>query len=144
MVLAKVASKIVKAMVTVDLDGETQKTFTDDTKDCTLNMSTGEIDVSPMDSDWKQFLAGQTEWDVSLNLFYDPTSTTAQEAIKAAMFQKAPLEVVLHPAGTGTGLPVLTGTGYVSSWSISASKEDSVGVSLSIRGTGPLVPTNQA
>lgn len=139
--MSKVAAKVSQALVTVG--EETQKTFSD-VQDYSLDTDRGTIDVSSLDSDWKEFLTGQIEWGGSLKLFYDPADATAQAAVEQAMFDGVQIELVFRPAGAGVGLPEYTGNAFVTKWAPAGAREDAVGVSLTFKGTGALVRSAQS
>jgi len=72
-----------KAVVQLDVDG----TLTDfgEVRSFTIETALGTIDVSTLNTNWKQYLVGQSGWSGSVELFYDPTDSAQSEMADQAM-----------------------------------------------------------
>ncbi|MEG2185595.1 MAG: hypothetical protein RRY12_13020, partial [Cloacibacillus sp.] len=66
--MSKIASKNSLVMIEVTSTPTTLLAC----KDWALNTSRGTIDVSSIDSEWKEYLTGQISADGSVTVFYDP------------------------------------------------------------------------
>lgn len=93
------------------------------------------IDTTGMDSGGaKEFIAGLTEWSVTVNGY--ATGTVA------ALVPGTSLALVLRSAAAADGdVPQLTGTGIVTDLKVTSSVAGLVGVAVSLQGTGTLTVT---
>lgn len=112
-------------------------------KDWALNTSRGTIDVSSIDSEWKEFLTGQVSADGSVTVFYDPTNSIVQTAIETAMWEGTPVTFHIRPEGTGSGKPDYEVDALITSWNITGATEDAISVAISFTGTGAIAKTSQ-
>lgn len=113
-------------------------------KDWALNTSRGTIDVSSIDSEWKELLTGQISADGSVTVLYDPTDSTVQSAIETAMWEGTVVTLHLRPEGTGSGKPDYEVDALITGWNITGATEDAISVSISFTGTGEITKTLQA
>ena len=136
--MSKGPSKLTKLYIG---EGSSKKAI-GEVKDWNLQVSKGTIDVSKLDTEWKEFLVGQSSWTASASVWYDP-SDAAQEEIVTKAFAGVELTVVIQPQGVGDGKPEFSGKCYVTDWNPSGATEDAVGASVSFQGNGELKRTTQ-
>lgn len=85
-----------KAIFKIDISGS--KVSVGEIKSCSYEEKTNTVDVSILNSDWKEFLLGQSGWTASMELFYDPTDV-AQAALIGRITNNMPCEVEIFPFG---------------------------------------------
>lgn len=112
-------------------------------KDWALNTSRGTIDVSTIDTEWKEALSGQISADGSFNIFLDPEDTTLQKALEDAMWSGEAVEFHFRPQGTGTGKLDYSLTAFITQWNITGATEDAVAISVNISGSSAITRTTQ-
>ena len=111
-------------------------------KDWALNTTRGTIDVSSIESDWKEFLVGQAVADGSCNVFYDPDDPVA-EVLEDGIWEGTPIKFYYYPQGVGSGKKVYSFTAMITGWNFSGATEDAVGSAVTFQGTGPVSRTVQ-
>ena len=102
-------------------------------KSYSINESMNVIDDSNIGDSSKTFRVGSTEWDGSVDVFWDELDTA-----QIAMTTGASVTVKFYPEGTTTGDKYYTGTALVTGISRSASVDGMVDASYSLKGTGAL------
>ena len=102
-------------------------------KSYSINESMNVIDDSNIGDTAKTYQAGSTEWDGSVDTFFDELDT-AQIALTAG----ASVTIKFYPEGTTTGDKYYTGTALVTGITRSASVDGMVDASYSLKGTGAL------
>ena len=102
-------------------------------KSYNVNESMNVIDDSNIGDSSKTFRVGSTEWDGSVDVFWDELDTA-----QIAMTTGASVTVKFYPEGTTTGDKYYTGTALVTGISRSASVDGMVDASYSLKGTGAL------
>lgn len=112
-------------------------------KDWALNTTRGTIDVSTINSEWKEFLTGQVSADGSATVIYDPTDTTVQTAIETAMWEGTIVTMHLRPEGTGSGKPDYELDALITGWNITGATEDAISIAISFTGTSAITKTSQ-
>lgn len=134
-----VASK--NSIVLVEI-AETPVALTE-VRDWSLETERGTIDASVLSTEWKRYLVGQISATGTLNLFFDPTDNTAEEAIEDALFNGTSMTLYFRPQGTGTGKPQYKVPAYITSWSLSGATEDSIGVAVGFSANAAVDNTPQ-
>lgn len=90
----------------------------------------------------KTFLPGLADGTFSGSGFYDKTSTTGSMAIMEAVYSGgAAVTCQYRPAGGGSGEYSYAFSAILTSWDITSSLGDAVGVSFSMQVTGAVTPT---
>jgi len=102
-------------------------------KSYNVNESMNVIDDTNIGDSSKTFRVGSTEWDGSVDVFWDELDTA-----QIAMTTGASVTVKFYPEGTTTGDKYYTGTALVTGISRSASVDGMVDASYSLKGTGAL------
>lgn len=102
----------------------------------TLNVAVDEIETTNFDSnDWKEFIAGLTEWSGSFE-------GNLVKGHKAALFDKLGAIVPIELKVTATdGSLTFTGNAFLTSLDVEVPAGDKATISADFRGTGPLTPT---
>ena len=102
-------------------------------KSYSINESMNVIDDSNIGDTAKTFVVGSTEWDGSVDTFFDELDTA-----QIALTSGASVTIKFYPEGTTTGDKYYTGTALVTGISRSASIDGMVDASYSLKGTGAL------
>ena len=102
-------------------------------KSYNVNESMNVIDDSNIGDSSKTFRVGSTEWDGSVDVFWDELDTA-----QIAMTTGASVTVKFYPEGTTTGDKYYTGTALVTGISRSSAVDGMVDASYSLKGTGAL------
>jgi len=99
-----------------------------------------EIDTTVMGTGYGSFVPGNIVTRLETELFFE-YSDAGQALILAQLGQDAPQDLALHPQGTGTGLPQLTGKATVMSFSPSGAADGAIEMTANFAGDGanPLV-----
>jgi len=112
------------------------------TRDLSLEITMSSIDVSHRGSGgWKEVLAGQRAWSCSLSGIVDyapPTGQVGYQELQTLAVNRAPIQVMFGRNTTGSYQ--YTGTGVLTSASISGTYEDAVTWTSDIEGSGALLP----
>ncbi len=104
-------------------------------KDVTLNLSTGEADVSTRaNAGWRSTMATLKEASIDFTTLYD-NSDTAFNALQTAFMGNTSVEVEV--SGTGT----FTATCMVTAFNISQPLEDACSVAVTLKPSGDTAPT---
>ena len=104
-----------------------------------LDIGTNVIDVTAQlegGKQWKDFIAGLSEWTVSLEMSWDiPTAGTNQAQINSASLQGTTLsDIELYANATN----FYSGDGIITSANINEDVQDKVSYTVEIQGTGVL------
>lgn len=113
-------------------------------RDFSFNVDKKTIDVTPMDDEWEELLHGSKSWGASVTVFYDPSDAVQGEIETSIMTGNTDVELTIRPQGTGTGKKEYTGNAIVTNWSPAGAKDDSVGLTLELKGNGALTPATQS
>lgn len=113
-------------------------------KSYSLEINGNVIDVSDMSTAFKEFLAGQYEWKVKAELFWDPESGDAQTTFEAAILAGTQLTVTIRPEGTGSALAEYDGVGYATNWTVGGAIGEAVTGTVEIQGSGALANAAQS
>jgi predicted secreted protein len=86
---------------------------------------------------WKTFIAGVSEWTVSLEMSWDvPTDTNGQAAMNTASLAGTTIsDLTLYPNASNT----YTGDAIITSANINNDVQDKVSYTVELQGTGALV-----
>lgn len=104
-------------------------------KDVTLNLSTGEADVTTRaNAGWRSTMATLKEASIDFTTLYD-SEDTAFSALQTAFLNNTEVEVVIE--GTGT----FTATCMVTAFNISQPLEDACSVAVTLKPSGAEAPT---
>jgi hypothetical protein len=102
-------------------------------KSYSVNESMNVIDDSNIGDTAKTYQSGSTEWDGSVDVFWDEADTA-----QIALTNGASVTVKFYPEGATTGDKYYTGTALVTGISRSASVDGMVDASYTLKGTGAL------
>ena len=102
-------------------------------KSYNVNESMNVIEDTNIGDSAKTFQGGSTEWDGSVDVFWDELDTA-----QVAMTSGASVTIKFYPEGATTGEQYYTGTAWVTGLSRSASIDGMVDASYSLKGTGAL------
>jgi hypothetical protein len=102
-------------------------------KSYSVNETMNVIEDTNIGDTAKTFQSGSTEWDGSVDVFWDETDTA-----QIALTSGASVTVKFYPEGATTGDKYYTGTALVTGISRSASIDGMVDASYSLKGTGAL------
>ena len=102
-------------------------------KSYSVNETMNVIEDTNIGDTAKTFKAGSTEWDGSVDVFWDELDTA-----QVALTSGASVTVKFYPEGTTAGDKYYTGTALVTGISRSASVDGMVDTSFSFKGTGDL------
>lgn len=92
------------------------------------------VEDTTMGDTWRTHKTTLRSWTASVDVFWDETDTTGQGALTVG----SEVTLNLYPEGSTTGDSYLTGTGIVTSKSISASFDGMVESTIAVQGTGTL------
>ena len=84
----------------------------------------------------KTFQSGSTEWDGSVECFWDETDTNGQVALTIG----SSVTIKFYPEGATSGDTYYHGTALVTGISRNGSTDGMVEASFSVKGTGALTP----
>ena len=100
-----------------------------------LSGSGDEFDASTIGGDWKRFLQGQSELNISATgLWDDGTAAGSLDAVLFANLNGGGTKLWEYmPAGSASGRILYKGNGFVKAYEIGAPVGDKVGFSVSIR-----------
>lgn len=99
-----------------------------------LNESGDTIEDTELGDSAKTFQAGSTEWEGSIDCFWDETDTTGQ----GAMTIGSTVTLNLYPEGETSGDTYYTGSAIVTGVSRQAANDGMVEASYSVKGAGAL------
>ena len=102
-------------------------------KSYSVNETMNVIEDTNIGDTAKTFQSGSTEWDGSVDVFWDELDTA-----QIALTSGASVTVKFYPEGTTAGDKYYTGTALVTGISRSASVDGMVDTSFSFKGTGDL------
>jgi hypothetical protein len=102
-------------------------------KSYSVNETMNVIEDTNIGDTAKTFQSGSTEWDGSVDVFWDELDTA-----QIALTSGASVTVKFYPEGATTGDRYYTGTALVTGISRSASVDGMVDASFSFKGTGDL------
>ena len=104
-------------------------------KDVTLNLSTGEADVTTRaNAGWRSTMATLKEASIDFTTLYD-SEDTAFSALQTAFLNNTEVEVIIE--GTGT----FTAKCMVTAFNISQPLEDACSVAVTLKPSGAEAPT---
>jgi len=110
------------------------------TTDCELTIDRDNPDASTEGSaGWTEHIGGAGSWSMSCNGLVDWTTTSGADELAAKIIARASLTLKFSTEVSGD--TYFTGTGSISSYSISAPKEAPVSYSVSFTGNGALTQT---
>lgn len=92
------------------------------------------VEDTTMGDTWRTHKTTLRSWTASVDVFWDETDTNGQVALTVG----SEVTLNLYPEGSTTGDSYLTGTGIVTSKSISASFDGMVESTIAVQGTGTL------
>ena len=92
------------------------------------------VEDTTMGDTWRTHKTTLRSWTASVDVFWDETDTNGQVALTVG----SEVTLNLYPEGASTGDSYLTGTGIVTSKSISASFDGMVESTIAVQGTGTL------
>ena len=98
----------------------------------TMNQSADTIEDSVMGDTVRSFKQGLQTTTVSLDVYWDETDTTGQQVIDP----RAEVDFQVYPTGTAAGETYYTGSGIVTSRSISAAFDGMVEASFEVQVSG--------
>lgn len=99
-----------------------------------LSESADTIEDTAMGDTSKTFRSGLTEWEGSMECYWDETDTNGQEALTSG----ASVTLNLYPEGDTSGDTFFTGSAIVTGISRQASHDGMVEASFNYKGTGDL------
>ena len=102
-------------------------------KSYNINETMNVIEDTNIGDSAKTFQVGSTEWDGSVDCYFDELDTA-----QIALTSGASVTIKFYPEGTTTGDKYYTGTALVTGISRSASVDGMVDASYSLKGTGAL------
>lgn len=102
-------------------------------KSYSVNETMNVIDDTNIGDTAKTFQSGSTEWDGSVDVFWDETDT-AQIALTIG----SSITAKFYPEGATTGDKYYTGTALVTGLSVSSAIDGMVDASYTLKGTGAL------
>ena len=137
--MAKGSSKDAVLMVNV---ASTPTAF-GEVKDFNLSVDKKTIDMTNMNAEWEEVLHGSKSWSGSVTLFYDPADAVQSEIEDSILTDNTDVVFKLRPQGTGSGKKEYSGNAVVTNWDPAGSKDDSVGLTLQLKGNGALTPATQ-
>ena len=103
-------------------------------KSYSVNETMNTIEDTNIGDSAKTFVVGSTEWDGSVDCYFDETDTNGQVALTSG----ASVTIKFYPEGATTGDKYYTGTALVTGISRSASIDGMVEASYTLKGTGAL------
>jgi len=103
----------------------------------TMNQSADTIEDSVMGDTVRSFKQGLQTTTVSLDVYWDETDTNGQQVIDP----RAEVDFEIYPTGTASGETYYTGSGIVTSRSISAAFDGMVEASFEVQVSGPVTET---
>lgn len=101
-----------------------------------INISTDTTEDTVIGDTWKTHKVTQSEWDGTIDVFWDELDTTAQGLLQVA---GASLAFVFGPEGATTGDMAYTGTGLVVGITNKTTHNGMVEATFKVKGTGALV-----
>ena len=102
-------------------------------KSYNINETMNVIEDTNIGDSAKTFQVGSTEWDGSVDCYFDELDTA-----QIALTSGASVTIKFYPEGTTTGDKYYTGTALVTGITRSASVDGMVDASYSLKGTGAL------
>lgn len=118
------------------------------TLDCTGQVNTvtitpniGTANTSAFTDDWDAFLEGPANWTGSFAGFWDAAGAANVAKIFDALFSyinSGPQILGVYPAGSASGKGYFYGTAIMTGLPTSINRNDAVGLSVSLQGTGQL------
>ena len=103
-------------------------------KSWSINETMNPVDDSNIGDTAKTFKSGSTEWDGSVDCFWDETDTNGQGALTIG----ASVTLNMYPEGATSGDTYYTGTALVTSINRQSAIDGIVEASFSFKGTGGL------
>lgn len=92
------------------------------------------VEDTTMGDTWRTHKTTLRSWTASVDCFWDESDTTGQGALTVG----SEVTLNLYPEGATTGDTYLTGTGIVTSKTVTGSFDGMVESSISVQGTGTL------
>lgn len=103
----------------------------------TLNISVDTADATAFGDNWKVFLEGVAEWNISAEFFFDGANKKAAD-VAMDTIGKGPKVVIFYPGGSGATNVSYTGSAIITKCNKSAPVGGAVTLSMSLQGTGTL------
>ena len=103
-------------------------------KSYTMDESADSIEKSVMGDISRKYEPGMESTTVTIEAYFD-----AGDAAQNQMTARQPIDFEIHPEGTATGRRVFTGSGHVTSRSVSAAFDGMIEISFTIQCTGQVV-----
>jgi predicted secreted protein len=92
------------------------------------------VEDTTMGDTWRTHKATLKSWTASVDVYWDETDTTGQGALTVG----AEVTLNLYPEGASTGDNYFSGTGIVTSKTVTASFDGMVESTIAVQGTGQL------
>lgn len=92
------------------------------------------VEDTTMGDTWRTHKATLKSWTASVDVYWDETDTTGQGALTVG----AEVTLNLYPEGASTGDSYFSGTGIVTSKTVTASFDGMVESTIAVQGTGQL------
>jgi len=107
-------------------------------KELSFTQSGDEIDVTAMGDEGRVFAAGQTETEITISAHFEDLAAVGQAAIAVGDIGK----FELLPTGSGTGVPIFSGSATVIERSVTAAREEPNEISWRLKAEGAMTRTS--
>jgi len=98
----------------------------------TLDKSADSIESTVMGDAARTYLAGLSNSTMSIECYFDSADTTGQ----AVLDERTVIDFEIHPAGTGVGTPIYSGSGIVTASNIAGAFDGMVDASFTVQVSG--------
>jgi len=110
---------------------------------CSLELSMDERDITTKDSlGWKEISGGLRSWSLSSDALYDAVDLGATKVDLVGLFDlldaRTEVDIEFTLLSPATGDYIYSGSGYITSLSVSGGTEETATYSVSIAGNGDL------
>jgi hypothetical protein len=103
-------------------------------KGYSINETMNVIEDTALSDTAKTYQSGSTEWDGSVDCYWDETDTNGQ----VAMTIGSSITAKFYPEGSSTGDKYMHGTALITGISISSAVDGMIDASYTLKGTGAL------
>ena len=108
-------------------------------KSYSINETMNVIEDTALSDTAKTYQSGSTEWDGSVDCYWDETDTNGQQAMTIG----SSITAKFYPEGSSSGDKYMHGTALVTGISVSAAVDGMVDASYTLKGTGALTQATE-
>jgi predicted secreted protein len=102
----------------------------------TWNRGVDELDVTALNTNWRDYIPGLQNWGLDIRGIYDDTATTGVDAVFDGITGLYIVETCFGPSGSDSGLPRYSGSVLVTNFNTEATVDGPVTFTATAIGVG--------